>query len=129
MSLCACKCNCMVCGLAGKFSYKCRTVKFGTSINCTLAVCTCQCVAKKLKCTPCPCYVYLLHCRSEQEVTDCSPPVIDLTESDLPSDGPRVPPVASMENLGMVRMSCVVWFDVLCDMVWMSCVIWSGCLV
>ncbi|XP_076437161.1 uncharacterized protein LOC143276507 isoform X2 [Babylonia areolata] len=37
---------------------------------------------------------------NEEEVTDCSPPVIDLTESDLPSDGPVVPPVASMENLG-----------------------------
>lgn len=38
--------------------------------------------------------------RSEQELNDCSPPVIDLTESDLPCDGPRVPPVASMDNLG-----------------------------
>ncbi|KAK7092239.1 uncharacterized protein [Littorina saxatilis] len=37
---------------------------------------------------------------SEQESHDCSPPVIDLAESDLPCDGPGVPPVASMENLG-----------------------------
>ena len=44
--------------------------------------------------------IKLFFFRSEQELSDCSPPVIDLTESDLPCDGPRVPPVASMDNLG-----------------------------